>query len=89
MPEVPESLESISCAENDEDMKWMTDAAIMLSKRFNSVQILATKYDRKTGQTVNVVSGRGDWYARYGVTRAWIDAAEKDSTFNNKSTEEF
>ena len=47
-----------------------------LSKQFDCVQIFATRHEGSHG-TVAVSMGKGDWYARYGLTARWSRMQEQ------------
>lgn len=59
--------------------KILDDAAKMLMRHFDSVQIICTMMDPNgTGTTSGISSGAGNWYARYGSTKDWVERQEEE-----------
>lgn len=56
---------------SDEDEKALMRAQAILSKRFDSGQILITK-PSDDGGTIMRMAGFGNWYARIGLARAFL-----------------
>lgn len=58
---------------NDAISQEVIDKINELSSYFDSIQIFATRHvDEKLG-TTRFVYGTGNWYARYGLTKHWVD----------------
>jgi hypothetical protein len=70
------------------DMKMLQDTADILRSQFDTVQIFATRHNRQTGETVSVVEGSGDYYARVGVTRIWLLRQEHYNATHESPEEE-
>ena len=50
-------------------------AKALLSEHFEAVQIFASRDEG--GGTMHVETGSGNFYARYGQIREWLDGAEE------------
>lgn len=63
----------------DHDMKLITGAVESLGEHFDAVQIFASRgeVDRGDQIAVNVYSGCGNWFARYGKVSNWIVAEDE------------
>ena len=62
---------------HDEDIDEVAKAVGELMKRFDTVQVFATRYSPDDGGTVNLNQGQGNWFARYGHIREWLIRTEK------------
>lgn len=62
----------------DERLDLMTRFAVGLMEHFTSVQIFAARPDDQ-GNTQHFNLGKGSWFERYGVVRAWI--LKEEATF--------
>ena len=58
----------------DEFEALVTPFIARLQEHFDTVQIVATQHSEEDGATFTYVKGGGNWYARYGATRAWVDS---------------
>jgi len=66
------------------DPSWNRDADVLhvdqavehLKERFDTVQILVTRHDSETGNTYSTIRGCGNWWARVGQTRNWLNREE-------------
>jgi hypothetical protein len=58
----------------------VADAVAVIMEHCDTVQILATVQER--GQTFRIRNGRGNWYARVGLCREFvdIDRAQSENT---------
>lgn len=56
----------------------MRRLASLLMEHCDSVQIIGTVYDQHTKETHAVNAGDGNWYARVGATKEFLDRAEAD-----------
>ena len=65
--------------EDDDRLKRLAKAADLLAEHFSTVQIIATYEDGDV--TTPFISGRGNWYARYGSVIEWVMYSE--SQMNN------
>lgn len=63
---------------NDELQKVLDESASKLGEHFSSVLILAsrTDTDAESHYTDGLDAGCGDWYARQGMARVYIDKAK-------------
>jgi hypothetical protein len=75
--------------EEDSELQILQDAATKLKEKFSTVQIFATRYDEKTGNSYNFNAGRGDWYARFGHAKMWVKAEENNAKLCRKNAEDF
>jgi hypothetical protein len=71
----------------DKDIRILEDACIRLGQQFDTVQIFATRHNEKEGGTVNVHFGKGNWYARFGHIKLWVQFKENDIKFVDKKDE--
>ena len=61
------------------DLKMCQDAVSKLIDHFDSVQIFATRHDPSVMDgTVNVNTGLGNWFTRYGQVKLWVKREEKN-----------
>ena len=63
------------------DMAYVNKAIELLISHYDSVQIFCTKVSEDGQNTTHVHRGKGDWYARYGLVKAWVKTEENDFTF--------
>jgi hypothetical protein len=57
----------------DLDIRRIDDAVAVLSEHYDTVQIFVTRYDSQSGETMNLESGTGNWFARRGQVDDWLD----------------
>jgi hypothetical protein len=73
--------------ESEQDFKLCKDAAEKLGEHFDSVQILATRHSGgENSETVSMVYGVGNWFARYGQAKDWV--VKSDSRTHRSVMEE-
>lgn len=46
---------------------------------FDSIQIIAVRYDCESEETHRLSKGKGNWYSRYGSVRDWVDSCQADT----------
>ena len=63
--------------EADKAQEKLENIAHALGEHFDSVQIVATKRTG-AGETRRFGVGVGDFYARYGAARLWVQKVEND-----------
>ena len=63
------------------DLSYVNKAIDLLYSHYDSVQIFCTKLSDDNKNTTHVHKGMGDWFARYGLVKAWIKGEENDMTF--------
>jgi hypothetical protein len=52
-------------------------ATLGMMEHFDTVQVFATRHDpHGEGGTVNIQWGQGNWFARYGHIRNWVNIQE-------------
>lgn len=60
----------------DADHKAVKEACLRLMRRFDCVQIFASRYDRSEDntddETVSIQYGKGNWLARYGLAKRYV-----------------
>lgn len=63
-----------------EDMDLVRKHVTSLGEHFDSVQIFVTRHEpaEKDG-TVTINFGSGNWFARYGQVRNWVNVEEEAS----------
>ena len=61
-------------AEDNADMEMISDVLARLGEHFDSVQIFASRQEVDGGDqsVVNIYSGCGNWFARYGQVKNWL-----------------
>jgi hypothetical protein len=59
------------------DLEQVNKALEKLSEFFDTVQINVSRYDTVIGQTTRVDKGVGNWYARYGQLKAWVEREDE------------
>jgi hypothetical protein len=57
----------------DEDEKIVRKHLGLLQEHFDTVQIFVTRHITNQSGTVNAVFGSGNFFARYGQIRIWLD----------------
>ncbi|MGD1047027.1 MAG: hypothetical protein ABR936_17120 [Bacteroidota bacterium] len=60
--------------EEQNDLQCLDDAIRLLSARFTSIQIFATRHINDNEGTLSFTRGSGDYYARFGVVHQWCEA---------------
>lgn len=70
--EQPESPE-------DRDMAILDKHCILLSEHFDNIQIIVTRRDPDSDQTMKANRGYGNWYANYGAVKEWVTENEERS----------
>jgi hypothetical protein len=64
---------------DDVDVQRIKDALYVLQEHFDSVQILATRYEGESsdaGGTTLIELGVGNWAARFGQAKRWVALEE-------------
>lgn len=64
-------------SERDELIGKIQAAIADIVGDFDSIQVFATKVVE--GDTISVNYGTGDYYARYGMTKYWLEVQNKDA----------
>jgi hypothetical protein len=59
------------------DTKRVNDAVKALRPHFDTVQVFCTRCSADTGDTQTMTQGSGNWYARYGQIKAFVNDIEK------------
>lgn len=64
----------ITASADDHDMELISSALERLGEHFDSVQIFANRQEVDGGDQsiVNIYSGCGNWFARYGQVKNWL-----------------
>lgn len=71
--------------QQDQDMERLKQAVSTLREFFDAVQIFATQLredgepgpgGQEGGGTLKFCAGGGNWYARYGQVRDWVNCEE-------------
>jgi hypothetical protein len=83
-------------AEQDKAEVEHIDAMVNeLLRHYGSVTILVTRQmmpedvsiGRNPGDTRSIIRGGGDWYARYGHMRIWLEKAEEEEREHSRGKE--
>lgn len=61
----------------EEVQQFVRKCVETLGKRFDCVQIFASKHGKASGKTFHVAAGLGNWYARYGQVTEWVNTNEQ------------
>lgn len=56
----------------DEDQKALREAVVSLRQRFDTVQVFVTRVE-PDGNTMRGIDGSGDFFARFGLSKLWVD----------------
>jgi hypothetical protein len=68
--------------DKEKDLQFLDDTVKILREQFDTVQIFCTRHDPETGDTVGTNKGSGNWYARVGYCREWLDEEEAPGSGN-------
>ena len=61
----------------DRDLELVKQHVEQLGEHFDSVQIFVTRHEAgELDGTININTGAGNWFARYGHIRNWINTEE-------------
>lgn len=60
-----------------EDAEVLQSAVDMLAARFDTVQVFVSRVHPTSSETMGDDGGWGNWFARLGQTRAWLDLQAK------------
>lgn len=63
--------------QEERDLNVVKKHTALMMEHFDSVQIFATRYDGTVG-TVRVSYGGGNFFARYGLAKLWVDSEYLD-----------
>lgn len=66
------SLHIIKDDDSSAESKALTRAVNDLGEHWESVQIVVSRYDPATGETVSTARGTGNFHARLGSVRHWV-----------------
>jgi hypothetical protein len=61
----------------DKKYALLENQARLMMQSFDTVQVFATKYEGEN--TRHYVFGSGNWYARYGQIRQWVNEVEGEA----------
>jgi hypothetical protein len=64
--------------DKDIDLNRLKQATGALREHFDTVQIFATRCDDSGHNTMHCFHGAGNWFARYGQVKSFINDTEKD-----------
>jgi hypothetical protein len=65
----------------DPDVVMIEKAIETLGEHFDTVQIFCTRSEGQAEGTTFVTRGTGNWFARYGSIRLWMEREENDEFF--------
>jgi hypothetical protein len=60
------------------DLNRLKQACGSLHEHFDTVQIFATRCDDAGNNTMHCFYGAGNWFARYGQVKSFVNDTEKD-----------
>lgn len=72
------------------DMAILRQHVSALAEHFDTVQVFCTRHDMAAGGeggTVNCHLGSGNWFARFGHVRMWLNAEEAQASLNSRSAD--
>ncbi len=61
---------------NDTDLKLLERAVAQLGEHFDTVRIIATKYE--DGKSWSCSYGNGNWYGQLGSVREWMTLRDEE-----------
>lgn len=70
----------------ERDSKLIEETVDNLSQHFDTVHVLATRYEGS--DTLNISKGSGNWYARYGQMREWLLKADEQTKIGTRKCNE-
>jgi len=77
---------TLSDEERNQQLKIIQEIAEKLGSHFDSIQIVAT-FDMGNSGTSIFNWGKGNWFARYGSVKAWIQNEENAGVFTDKDAD--
>lgn len=70
-----------------EDTESILDRCVaILSEHYDAVEILVTRCD--DGKTNATSKGSGNWYARYGLAREYVERADEQMRIEKRASNE-
>lgn len=63
--------------QRDKKRALLANQAKLLMEHFDSIQIFATSYEKETGGTTHWSEGYGNWCARYGHVKSWVQITDE------------
>ena len=72
-------------AQRKSDLEQVNKALEKLSEFFDTVQVNVTRYDSATGLTTRVDKGTGNWFARYGQLKAWVEREDESHRIESRN----
>lgn len=60
----------------DQDIELLRKHTSQLSEYYDTTQIIVTKL-KSDGGTKRIAQGSGNWYARYGSVKEWVNNEEE------------
>lgn len=70
----------------DPDIERIEEAMDLLREHFDTVQVFCTRQD--PDGTVNLKIGVGNWFARYGQIKDWVNRAEETAAIEARNNYE-
>ena len=61
----------------DDEFKIVKMHVARLSEHFDSVVVMVSRHDFKSGKTISFVNGEGNYNARYGLAKEWVLKEER------------
>lgn len=76
-------------ASKNQDIAIVQKALDGLGEHFDTVHIFCTRYDPvDDGATVHLQRGTGNWFARYGQIRNWLEMEKGATRANGAKSQE-
>lgn len=69
--------------QRDKKLAMIRKQLEFLTPSFDAVHIFATKHDAETGDTSHFSIGVGNFFARYGHIKSWVNAEEIEQRKDN------
>lgn len=69
--------------EQEAEKKFMfieNQVRFLMQSGYDTVQIFTTHYDAASGDTRHFICGNGNWCARYGQVRQWVNETEGEQS---------
>ena len=73
---------------SDYDLKRINDAIRELRLHFDCVHVFASRHDGQACTTQTMSSGDGNWFARYGQIKLFVNDVEKGYIINKAQSQD-
>lgn len=71
--------------EDDKDVALVDERIQALFERFDTVQVMVTRYDQDGGtDMLSLCRGKGNFYARLGQVTSWLTKVDEDDRIERR-----